>query len=218
MICGTCGIEFSKPDNPWHVYKYCSVACSARGSERRANHATAMKAKGRRSGKLVNCLMCETEFYAMPYAIKKGWGKYCSRDCAAAAQRGVPSGRTPPNKGQPMSVEQRAKLSAAATGRTGERSNAWKGGLTAEHTLIRSSSEGKAWTRAVLERDNFTCQECGVRGGPLVADHIKSFAYFPDLRFDLANGRTLCDPCHKLTPNYAGKARQQWLAEQTQEA
>jgi 5-methylcytosine-specific restriction endonuclease McrA len=33
----------------------------------------------------------------------------------------------------------------------------------------------------------------------LEADHIKPWAYFPSLRFELSNGRTLCRPCHDKT-------------------
>jgi len=35
---------------------------------------------------------------------------------------------------------------------------------------------------------------------------IKPFAYFPELRLVIANGRTLCIPCHKKTDTYLSKA------------
>lgn len=39
------------------------------------------------------------------------------------------------------------------------------------------------------------------------ADHIMPFAYFPDLRFELSNGRTLCLKCHQKTDTYMGRAK-----------
>ncbi len=78
-----------------------------------------------------------------------------------------------------------------------------------EMLRIRNSSQMAEWRKAVFTRDNYTCQLCGERGGKLHADHIKSFLRFPDLRFDIANGRTLCVPCHQQTPNYGYRARLQ---------
>lgn len=89
----------------------------------------------------------------------------------------------------------------------GKDNHLWKGGITPINKAIRSSSKYKNWRKSVFERDNYTCQECRTRGVYLEADHIKPFAYFPDLRFDLENGRTLCKPCHKLTDTYMGRAK-----------
>ena len=60
---------------------------------------------------------------------------------------------------------------------------------------------------AVFEKDAFTCQMCFKIGGTLQADHIKPWAFFPELRYDLSNGRTLCVPCHKTTYKEALKWR-----------
>jgi 5-methylcytosine-specific restriction endonuclease McrA len=61
------------------------------------------------------------------------------------------------------------------------------------------------WRNNVFERDNFTCQDCDQIGGYLNADHIKPFAFYPELRFELSNGRTLCHDCHKKTDTYGVK-------------
>lgn len=90
----------------------------------------------------------------------------------------------------------------------GERHPNWCGGVTSSNELARKSCQYLRWRKDVFTRDNYTCQMCGKRGGRLVADHIKSFANFPELRFVVSNGRTLCSsPCHKLTPNYGSLAR-----------
>jgi hypothetical protein len=73
--------------------------------------------------------------------------------------------------------------------------------------LIKRTKRYKDWRRAVFERDNYTCQDCGRRGGYLEADHIKPWAYFPDLRFSIDNGRTLCKPCHRNTDTYGTRAK-----------
>lgn len=61
----------------------------------------------------------------------------------------------------------------------------------------RRSEEYKNWRRSVFERDNYTCRSCGARGCRLNAHHIKAYAFFPDLRYEVTNGLTLCEICHK---------------------
>lgn len=73
----------------------------------------------------------------------------------------------------------------------------WKGGITPINRALRDSIEYEAWRTKVFERDLYTCQNCGEVGGRLEADHIKPWSLFPELRFVLSNGRTLCKPCHK---------------------
>lgn len=102
----------------------------------------------------------------------------------------------------PHTFETRKKIGDA---QKGEKHHNWKGGITHENIALRNSIEYKEWRRKVFCRDNFTCILCKKKGVKLNADHIKSFAHFPKLRFVLSNGRTLCLSCHEKTPNYRNK-------------
>jgi IS30 family transposase len=83
----------------------------------------------------------------------------------------------------------------------------WQGGKTKTAEYIRFTPEYKQWRKAVFERDDYTCQICGKKGGKLVAHHIKEQSNYPELRIVLDNGQTLCKGCHKLTDNYGSKAK-----------
>jgi 5-methylcytosine-specific restriction endonuclease McrA len=71
------------------------------------------------------------------------------------------------------------------------------------------SAQDREWRSAVFQRDNYTCQECGQVGGRLNADHIKPYGEYPELRFDVSNGRTLCVACHRKTPTFGWRGY--WL-------
>lgn len=71
---------------------------------------------------------------------------------------------------------------------------------------IRQSPEYRAWNYAVKRRDRFQCIWCHSTDN-LEAHHLYSFASFPELRFDIKNGISLCHDCHKLTPNYGSKEK-----------
>lgn len=73
--------------------------------------------------------------------------------------------------------------------------------------LIRNSLEYKEWRRKVVERDKRRCVLCKRKGNrdkgiKLEADHILPFLLYPELIFDVENGRTLCSNCHRNTPTY----------------
>jgi len=131
-----------------------------------------------------------------------------TRRILSEAKKGKPSLR----KGAKNSAEHRRKISLAnrlkpRPWRQGENAWNWKGGVTPLRTKIWHSIEYKLWRNAVFERDNYTCVWCGQRGKILNADHIKPFAHYPELRFAIDNGRTLCKNCHLKTDNYGGRIR-----------
>ena len=90
--------------------------------------------------------------------------------------------------------EAREKIGAS---HRGDKSVNWRGGITPKHKAIRCSMYTKLWREAVFTRDNFTCQKCDIRGGKLHAHHILFFSQYPEVRFAINNGTTLCNKCHK---------------------
>ena len=90
---------------------------------------------------------------------------------------------------------------------SGSKNPNWKGGVTTVYMKIRHQIDSRLWREAIFARDNWTCQECGKRGGRLNAHHIKSFKQYPELRFAIDNGETLCYNCHKKINNFTGEVR-----------
>lgn len=105
-------------------------------------------------------------------------------------------------KGKKQSAEHKAKKAEAR-----RKFYDKVGRKTVISVRIRMSKEYKEWRTAVFERDDYTCLDCKQRSSAqkwltIQADHIKPFAFFPELRFDINNGRTLCLECHRKTETY----------------
>jgi len=145
-----------------------------------------------RKGENKTCEICTNEFYVNPSTVKNKKCRFCSPQC-----NGI--------------YKQQHNLFK------GESNPRWKGGITGKNAGIRSSAEYKKWREDVFARDNYKCVWCGDKNGEgkavvFHADHIKPFAYFPDLRFEVSNGRTLCTTCHRYTASYMGRSRRYFEA------
>ena len=114
--------------------------------------------------------------------------------------------RNAPTNGKTLCSE-KCRLEYLSKNNSGPLSATWKGGLTPFYLKDRRGPKYKEWRKTVFERDAYTCQMCGQIGGKLQADHISPFAFYPELRFEITNGRTLCVECHKTTPTYLAKAK-----------
>lgn len=81
-----------------------------------------------------------------------------------------------------------------------------RGESYSDRHLLRQSSAYKSWRAAVLKKDDYSCQDCGLKHKSLCecckrpfylhTHHIKPFATNPELRFDVNNGISLCNKCH----------------------
>ena len=103
------------------------------------------------------------------------------------------------NTGKHHSLETKEKMRLHMIG---DKNPHWKGGITKQNQAARNSLEYSEWRKKVFERDKYTCQECAQIGGQLEVDHLKQFAYYPELRYEVSNGKTLCHSCHCKTPTY----------------
>lgn len=115
------------------------------------------------------------------------------------AQRGEKSH----NWGKHISEEQRKRQSKISKGKGikppvmyGKNNPSWKGGVTSTNDKIRKSLEMLLFKKACMERDNFTCQKTGQKGGRLEVHHINNFADFPELRTSIENGISLSRESH----------------------
>lgn len=101
-------------------------------------------------------------------------------------------------RGRKATIEERLKNSES---KKGEKCYIWKGGVSPINKRLRRSSQFRIWREEVFKRDNWTCRKCYSRGVVLHPHHIKNFAEYPELRFDVRNGMTLCENCHKQFHN-----------------
>ena len=157
----------------------------------------------RKTGENRNCQTCGKVMYVSGWQIRKGFGKFCSLFCRRHTKEAKKKmslkkvGKSTWNKGLSKLSDKRLNYF---------RPTVFKDyGLTPLCEKARKSAKARQWRNAVFERDDYTCQICGQRGGKLNADHIKRFSLYPELRFDVNNGRTLCEECHKLTNNYGNR-------------
>lgn len=89
----------------------------------------------------------------------------------------------------------------------GEKCYLWKNGASTQNEILRKRQAFKHWRKAVFERDNYTCRDCGDRSRAghrirIHPHHIKLLSEHPELAYDINNGLTLCYTCHqKRHPN-----------------
>lgn len=175
-----------------------------------------------RRNKLLTCPVCQKQFNrrGKRKLLVQGGKVCCSRKCRAVLQRDIlidgfnrkpkrapvraclicgSTFQKPPSQD---SLYCSFKCERSKPGKwdylKGSKHYNWKGGITPKNQKLRQSVEARRWTRNVFKSDNFTCRMCGHRGKGLEAHHRRSWADFPSLRFDEANGATLCKVCHEF--------------------
>lgn len=93
--------------------------------------------------------------------------------------------------------------------RSGENNPNWNGGVSYNYEG-RLSIECIDWRKKVYKKDNYTCQCCGSKNSKgnrvtINAHHIYNWSDYEELRYDVENGITLCDECHRKFHKIYGK-------------
>ncbi len=160
------------------------------------------------------CGFCKKSFKIPLSKIKLNWGKFCSKECYTKSsqasficeicgiQKNIPLSHSKWRKSCSLKCnKERYRLISLASFKR-----------ITELRKIRGLGLYNQWKKQIFIRDKFICVLCKYKSvgkingrADIQADHIKSFTLYPDLRFDINNGRTLCLSCHKKTGTW-GKA------------
>lgn len=113
--------------------------------------------------------------------------------------------------GKKRTLETKQKISLSRMGKNkGINNPNYKNGKYTAENIARykhytNSFIYKQWRESVFKRDEYRCQKCGQIGGYLTVHHVSSWAEYPQFRYLINNGLTLCEECHKKTDNYKGR-------------
>ena len=185
-VCQVCGKHFYARfcRIRYGEAKFCSQKCYgiSNGIRQRGVNNPSWKGKTK-----MECRICKKVYHVYPSEAKKI--QTCSKKC-------------------------RCKLSSLV--QRGNNNSCWRGGTAPVYKLIRATAKYHNWRKEIFVRDNFTCQKCNQFGGKLEAHHKKSFSkllqevknnlplfslfegvmiYSP--LWEISNGVTLCEKCHK---------------------
>jgi len=73
----------------------------------------------------------------------------------------------------------------------------WNPDITDEQRVLQRKTYLDArFKKGVKARDSNTCKICGETKGTIVAHHLMSYTEYPEFRYDIDNGVTLCEKCH----------------------
>jgi 5-methylcytosine-specific restriction endonuclease McrA len=221
-ICLLCHKKFKVKLSRKEKAKYCSRKCA--DLVRKGHHfspSTEFK-KGdiphnkRLYTPLIICPTCHT--LTPKFDSHRNVRKFCSRQCfikyvtgrpkSASHRKNIKKNHSRYWLGKENPIARQLAKKYLKPYQSGKNHWNWKGGITPKIRSLRNIKKYNKWRKAVFERDNYTCQMCGQRGGKLVVHHKISFAklvYENNLKelFNLDLGITLCQKCHLSTDSYA---------------
>lgn len=187
ITCKQCKKEFKRyPSEIKGGENFCSRSCTA-----------IYLNSFRKNGANLSCVICNKTFYVKKLRVNKA--KYCSYLCLYISR-----------KGRVVSQETRRKQSEA---RKREKHPLWiKDRSKVKGYDKRNNPEYKQWVNQIKKRDG----ECRIKNkdckGYLEVHHILDWSNYPELRYKINNGITLCQAHHPK-----GRAEEKRLAPVFQE-
>lgn len=184
VICDNCGKTFGKYKCDVSKHNFCDINCFKQYNEKKKKR-------------------CEVCGNPVPKSRSKNNKHfYCSRECYLIAHSSGDKNRICPNCGKHFIADRKERIYCSHKCYTshreysrGENHPSWKGGVSKLNDK-KDSWDYKKWRKQVYERDYWTCQHCGYKGQEINAHHIYSWKYYPEKRYDIDNGITLCVSCH----------------------
>ena len=170
----------------------------------------------------LNCKNCDKQYWVKKFDYKKNGSSFCSMKCKSAfgkvkiicancGKKKIVFKSRLVSKYQHCSkkcfYEHKRKLSL------GKLNPNYRNGSRGITRIIRGLEKYRKWKKAVIERDNYICWHCGwkftfkeleahhkVRLWQLIDRYpYKKIDVHDDYFYQLANGQTMCKPCHKTT-------------------
>ena len=204
----------------YEVSHYCSKDCARKaiGSKQRGKNSPCYKNGNRCEVITVACTVCGKDIQREKKQAESWDVHFCSNECRRIYQSQNRVGENNPRFARiervcewcgnvfqtwPCTVESARFCSKQCRNdwqsdmMSGANHYNWKGGTAEKRCCDMVSRKYKAWRKAVFDRDGYTCQACGdKRGGNLNAHHLKAYKDYPEFRYEVSNGITLCEKCH----------------------
>ena len=182
VVCDNCGQGMMKYPSRVTTHNFCNRQCYLEF------HKTSLTP--------VKCQHCGGEW--QPRNISNA-NKYCSRECYDAVHNIKNKLRKCPTCEEffeaKTSEDKYCSWDCYNEDRhmpTGEDHWNWQGGISPPSR----GPQAKQWRLKVYARDQYTCQKCGSKED-LRAHHIYAWFFYESLRYEIDNGITLCEECHK---------------------
>ena len=154
------------PDYEYNKGKKCGV-CSKKIKNRGAtNFCITHMGASLKKPINVSCNSCQREIVRCPSTVNKR--NYCNSTCAGQGYKLFQSKENHWN---------------------------WQGGISGATQPLRKSYASYLWRQEVLRLCGKVCCLCKSTEN-IETDHIKPWSVYPDLRFEISNGRVVCRSCH----------------------